>query len=220
MHQAKSPKDRAGRTAILVTAFATAIVVGVVAYSVGRISTLVNPEPSSTSAEAGFARDMQVHHDQGVQMAMIVRDATDDPDVRLLAYDIATTQAHQSGQMYGWLTEWGLPQAGPEPSMTWMTRPGRSSDGHSHGGAGHTPGEPMPGLATSAEIEELSTASGVEAERLFLTLMIDHHLGAIEMAEAVLERSSHSSVQAFATAVVRSQQSEIDQMREMLAERG
>jgi len=40
---------------------------------------------SCGSAEAGFARDMQVHHDQGVELAMIVRDRTDDPDVRLLA---------------------------------------------------------------------------------------------------------------------------------------
>ena len=40
---------------------------------------------------------MQVHHQQGVELAMIVRDGSDDPDVRLLAYDIATTQAQQSG---------------------------------------------------------------------------------------------------------------------------
>ena len=46
---------------------------------------------------------MQVHHLQGVELAMIVRDATDDHEVRLLGYDIATTQAQQAGQMYGWL---------------------------------------------------------------------------------------------------------------------
>ena len=99
------------------------VVVAVVAFSVGRLSTLADAPPTDTSAEAGFARDMQVHHQQGVELAMIVRDESDDPDVRLLAYDIATTQAQQSGQLYGWLRGWGLSQAGTEPSMTWMTRP-------------------------------------------------------------------------------------------------
>lgn len=222
MLPARSPKSASGRTAITVTALVTAVLVGMVAYSVGRISTVNNPTPSNTSAEAGFARDMQVHHIQGVEMAMIVRDLTDDADVRLLAYDIATTQGQQSGQLYGWLTEWGLKQAGSEPSMTWMTRPGRSGGTHEHDStstAAHVVGEPMPGLATPAQISELSAVSGVEAERIFLTLMIAHHKGAIEMADAVLDRSTHSSVVTFANAVIVSQESEIELMTRMLAER-
>ena len=118
-----APVTRVGRIAVLVAASVAVVVVAVVAFSVGRLSTLADAPPTDTSAEAGFARDMQVHHQQGVELAMIVRDASDDPDVRLLAYDIATTQAQQSGQLYGWLRSWGLPQAGTEPSMTWMTRP-------------------------------------------------------------------------------------------------
>lgn len=88
------------------------------------------------SAEAGFARDMQEHHNQAVELALIVRDRTDDPDTRLLAYDIATSQSQQSGQMFGWLAEWGLPQAPAEPSMTWMLRPPLGSD-IGHGDSGH-----------------------------------------------------------------------------------
>jgi uncharacterized protein (DUF305 family) len=210
--------SRRGRIALIVTALITAVVMGLVGFSVGRLSTLEDPTPSNTSAEAGFSRDMQVHHNQGVELSLLVRDRAEDEAVRLLAFDIATTQGQQSGQMYGWLSVWELPKAGSEPSMTWMTRPGRSGDGHSHG-ADHTPGEPMPGLATSEQIAALTAASGVEAERIFLELMIAHHQGAVEMAEGLLDRSDHSVVRAFATSVVASQSAEIELMRSMLAER-
>lgn len=209
-----------GRIVLVATALVTAIVAGLVGWSSGRLSTIANPDPATTSAEAGFARDMQVHHDQGVELSMIVRDRTDDPDVRRLAYDIATTQGQQSGQLYGWLSGWGLPQAAPEPAMTWMTRPGRSAGLHEHGTPGaHQPGQAMPGMATPEQIAALSAASGVEAERQYLTLMIAHHQGAVEMAEAVLDRTGDTMVRSFATAVVASQQAEIEQMRAMLAER-
>ena len=204
------------RIMLLVAILVTAVVVGLSAFSVGRLSTLGDSKPVSTSAEAGFARDMQVHHNQGVQLGVLIRDRSIDEDVRLLGYDIVTTQGQQSGQMFGWLSGWELSQASPEPSMTWMTRPGRTADTH----AGmHEPGQRMPGLATDAEVASLTAASGVEADRIFLTLMITHHEGAIEMAESVLDRTSNSMVRTFATAVVTSQQSEINLMTDMLAAR-
>lgn len=212
-----------GRWVIVLAAFVALVVVAAVAFSVGRLSTLGDAPPANASAEAGFARDMQVHHQQGVELAMIIRDRTDDEATRLLGYDIATAQAQQSGQMYGWLAEWGLPQAGPEPSMTWMTRP--ADDGAAHEGHGegdddaHEPGEPMPGLATSEQITELRSLEGVAAERMFLALMIEHHRGAVEMAEAVLARSDYPVVVSLAESIVRSQESEIRLMQDMLAER-
>ncbi|SEM69189.1 Uncharacterized conserved protein, DUF305 family [Cryobacterium luteum] len=209
---------------IVVSVIVTALFVGAVAFSAGRLSTIVDATPDTSSAEAGFTRDMQEHHNQGVELALIVRDLTQDGPVRLLAYDIATTQAKQSGQMSGWLAVWGLPQFAPEPSMTWMTRPTLAGAEHnaSHttdSGAAHIAGEPMPGLATTAQIAALTAASGVEAERQFLVIMIAHHRGAIEMAEAVLDRSTNATVQSFATSVVLSQKSEIDLMTDMLAAR-
>jgi uncharacterized protein (DUF305 family) len=209
--------------AVAIIAVLVLVAVAAVAFSVGRLSTLGEATPTDTSAEAGFARDMQTHHNQGVELALIVRDLTDAVDVRTLAYDITTTQATQSGMMYGWLQEWGLSQAGSEPSMTWMTRPGLDGTGHEHGGddaAAHEPGAPMPGLATSDQIAQLKTLSGEEAEVYFLQLMIAHHRGAVEMAEAVLDRSTNETVTRFARGVVASQESEIDLMESMLAERG
>ena len=218
-------RRRVGGVAVLVAASVALVVVAIVAFSAGRLSTLADPTPSTTSAEAGFARDMQVHHQQGTELAMLVRDRTTDPDIRLLAYDIATTQAQQAGQLYGWLRVWGLPQAGSEPSMTWMTRPATTGDSDDHGehgddGPGHEPGAPMPGLATPEQIAELEAASGVDAERIFLELMIAHHRGAIEMAEAALARSTNDVVVPFATSVAESQAAEIALMERLLAERG
>ncbi|MFF2371475.1 DUF305 domain-containing protein [Agromyces sp. NPDC058110] len=208
------------RMSVVIAASVALVVVAVVAFSIGRLSTLADPAPTDSSAEAGFARDMQVHHLQGTELAMIVRDETDDPDIRLLAYDIARTQSQQAGQLYGWLRSWGLPQAAPEPSMTWMTRAPLGSAAHDgHEGAAHEPGGPMPGLATPQQIAELQAATGVDAERIFLELMIAHHLGAVEMAEAVLDRSTNPLVTPFATSVVTSQNAEIDLMEGLLAER-
>lgn len=191
----------------MVLALVASMACGGLGYAVARSQS--SPTlPGPTSAEAGFARDMQVHHVQGVEMSMAVRDRTDDPDIRRMAFDMATTQGHQAGQLYGWLTAWGLQQLGREPPMAWM--------GHT----GHTVGSLMPGMATPAQMAELSAVSGVDAERLFLTLMIAHHRSALDMAEAVQTRSTHQAVLAFARGVIASQQAEIDLMTTLLAARG
>jgi uncharacterized protein (DUF305 family) len=214
--------SRPRRARFVVAAALTAVLLVLGAFSAGRLTAPVASDPSTTSVEAGFARDMQVHHNQAVEMAMIVRDETDDADVRLLAYDIATAQAQQSGQMYAWLATWGLSQAPAEPTMTWMTRPPLSG-GTGHEGmtapddAAHEPGSPMPGLATEDQLAELRTLTGDAAERLFLTLMIAHHHGGVEMADAVLERTDERVVVSLANGIVASQTSEIEYMESLLA---
>jgi uncharacterized protein (DUF305 family) len=201
-----APPERPRLGTIVAAALLAAVVAGGSVYLVLRPSARPRP-PESTSVEAGFARDMQVHHSQGVELAMMVRDRTADADMRLMAYDMATTQGHQAGQLYGWLAAWGLNQLGSDPPMTWM--------GH----AEHAMSALMPGMATPAQVTQLSAAAGVEAERIFLRLMIAHHRGALDMSTAVIERSAHPTVHAFARAVLLSQQSEIDVMTRLLAER-
>ncbi|WP_436995950.1 DUF305 domain-containing protein [Streptomyces sp. enrichment culture] len=97
--------------------------------------------PGDDSADAGFARDMSVHHQQAVEMSFIVRDRTDDDEVRRLAYDIANTQANQRGMMLGWLDLWGLPKTAPDREpMAWMGGGHGSSHSGGHGsshGSGH-----------------------------------------------------------------------------------
>ncbi|MBU1249696.1 DUF305 domain-containing protein [Chryseoglobus sp. 28M-23] len=174
--------------------------------------------PNATSAEAGFARDMQAHHSQAVDMAILVREATDDPEVRLLALDILTAQSQQMGQMYAWLVSWGVPQTSTEEPMAWMARPALDG-GHDEHSDDHVPGERMPGLASSEQMAALADAEGVEAERLFLELMMVHHLGGVEMAEAVLARTEMPIVTNLASGMVAIQDKEIDYMRELLEAR-
>lgn len=216
---------RPSRGRLTLAAIVAAAVVALVAFSAGWLAAPRIATPSDTSVEAGFSRDMQEHHNQAVDMAMIVREQSEDPEIRQLAYDIATSQANQSGQMYAWLNLWGLPQAASQPSMTWMLQPviDGSDGGHAHTSAAGTgdmvPGEPMPGMATAADLDRLSQLQGVEAEKLFLELMIAHHKGGVEMAEAVEARSSNPLVLALAKSIVFAQSGEIDYMNELLAAR-
>ncbi|MBA4248800.1 MAG: DUF305 domain-containing protein [Microbacterium sp.] len=194
-----------------------AIVGGVI---IGRVTaTVAAPTPTESSAEAGFARDMQVHHGQAVEMSLLIRDRSDDPEIRLLALDIATAQAQQQGQMFAWLAMWGLPQTSTEPEMEWLSRPVIDGSAGHDGHGGHTPGEPMPGVATFEQMKELENATGVEAERIFLELMIAHHQGGVEMAEAVLARSTQPQVTTLANGMVMLQSKELDYMAELLADR-
>ena len=195
------------------------LVVGLV---VGRVTTPVTQTPGTLSAEAGFARDMQVHHQQAIDMAMIIRDQTTDPEIRQLAYDIATSQGQQAGQMFAWLNVWGLPQASPVPAMTWMTLPTLDQSNADHGmnmGGQVTPGQTMPGMASQADVARLSTLTGTEAEKLFLTLMIAHHLGGVLRAEALVARSADSTVLAVANTIISAQTGEIAYMQQLLAAR-
>jgi uncharacterized protein (DUF305 family) len=162
-------------------------------------------EPGNDSAEAGFARDMIVHHSQAVEMAEIVRDRTENGRIKTLATDIALTQQSQIGQMQGWLDLWGLPVAGTEPAMSWM---GMSQEGR------------MPGMASQENINRLRDLPSGEADQLFLELMIPHHKAAVPMANAVLDQTNNPTVEELAGAIVASQQAEIETMQEMLREMG
>lgn len=206
------------RTRVIAAALVVAVLVGAGAFLAGRLSSGSAAAPTSESAAAGFLRDMQVHHAQAVDMAMTIRDISDDPDLRRLAYDIALGQSNQAGQMYGLLESWGLSQASGQPPMTWMSQPVIDGSATEHGDMGT--GGTMPGMATSAQLDELRAATGVEAEKLFLTLMIAHHRGGLEMAEAVLARTTVPQVVTMAKGVIVSQQADIDAMQAMLEARG
>ncbi|MFF5572494.1 DUF305 domain-containing protein [Streptomyces luteogriseus] len=167
--------------------------------------------PSAESADAGFARDMAVHHQQAVEMSYIVRDRTKDEEVRRLAYDIAQTQANQRGMMLGWLDLWGLPKVSSEPPMTWMDMGGMASG---------KDGALMPGMATNSEMKKLGELSGKQAEVFYLQLMTDHHQGGIHMAEGCAARCQVGVEKRLAQGMVDAQQSEISLMADMLKKRG
>ncbi|MFE4688935.1 DUF305 domain-containing protein [Streptomyces sp. NPDC056749] len=183
--------------------------------------------PAADSADAGFARDMAVHHQQAVEMSFLVRDTTDDEDVRRLAYDIANTQANQRGMLLGWLDLWELPKTAPDGQgpMGWMADAHGGHGSHSgHGmqdmeGMDHD-GALMPGMATRTELERLRKARGKQAEILFLQLMTDHHKGGVAMARGCAEQCAVAVERRLAQGMVEAQRSELDLMADMLAARG
>lgn len=198
-----------GRTVSLVLAGLVALVavlwVGLPALRPGT--------PSPDGPEAGFAQDMSVHHAQAVQMSFLVYDATEDEQIRTLAYDIINTQSQQIGMMTAWLDAWGAPKVNPGKSMWWMQ--GHGNHGTVTGGA-----KSMPGMATDEQLAQLKEAKGREAEVLFLKLMIAHHKGGVEMAQAILPFTDDEQVERLATSMLDGQQAEIELMTAMLRERG
>ncbi|MFD3758388.1 DUF305 domain-containing protein [Streptomyces sp. NPDC058622] len=208
----------AGTAVLLALLFAAA---ATVAAASGDPDT-ADRTPALHSADAGFARDMAVHHQQAVEMSFVVRDRTQDEAVRTLAYDIANTQANQRGMLLGWLDLWELPKVvAGEPPMTWMA-PSEGSGGHDrHGGhEAAKPGALMSGMATKEEIARLGAASGRDAEVLYLQLMTDHHVGGVAMARGCADQCVTPAERDLARGMVAAQQSELTLMADMLKQRG
>ncbi len=203
-----SPGRGSDRPGLVVPMPATRLALGILAIIAVGVAVLAwqlwPRDPGGDSAEAGFLRDMYTHHSQAVGMGMIIRDRTEDPELEALATDIALTQSTQMGTMLGYLDLWGIPLGSSEPAMAWM---------------GHPTEGLMPGMATSEDIERLRTLPVAEAEVLFLELMIRHHQGGVEMAEAYLERGDQEEVAFMADRIVLLQDSEIDTMNAMLEQR-
>jgi uncharacterized protein (DUF305 family) len=161
--------------------------------------------PGPDSADVGFARDMSDHHRQAVDLASLLYDRTDDEIMRILAYDILTTQQAQIGIMSGWLDVWGYSWFGSGPRMEWMEM---SVTGL------------MPGMATQTELNQLRNAQGADADVIFIQLMIPHHQSGVVMAEAAAQRANTELVRNFAQGMAEAQQSEIEYMQQLLQEKG
>jgi uncharacterized protein (DUF305 family) len=200
------------RTALLAVIAIGLVLLGgglAVALGIGRTES-----PTADSVDAGFSRDMALHHLQAVEMANLALDRSEDEAVRGLAFDIAETQKDQVGRMQGWLALWGLRPTGGD-AMAWM---GGGTGGH----AGHTMSENavMPGMATEEELAVLRGLTGQPFDVEFLRLMMRHHQGGREMAEYAVEHAEVSAVRTLARTIVESQAAETGLMAGMLAERG
>lgn len=200
------------------------LAIGALTFAAGRFSTFGSQgagTPGADSPEAGFSRDMQVHHAQAIQMAMEIYRKTADDELRIFAYDIATGQAGQRGEMFDWLVQWGLPQSG-SPMMKWMDAPPVGNGHAMSDGAAMTEEEARieMGMASADEITALQGATGQQADCLFLGLLIRHHEGAIPMAEALIELGSDSRALTVAENIKNGQTAEIDAMKSMRARMG
>jgi uncharacterized protein (DUF305 family) len=173
--------------------------------------------PAADSVDAGFSRDMARHHLQGVEMANVALERSEDEDVRRLAFDISSTQTNQAGRMQGWLALWGLSSTG-EP-MTWLPEADMGHSGHDMADAAET-GVLMPGMASEEELTNLRSLSGAEFDVEFLRLMIRHHQGGKEMAEYAADHAGEQVVRGLAGSIADAQTIETATMTRMLTDRG
>jgi uncharacterized protein (DUF305 family) len=184
---------------------AALLIVGLLLGAGGALYAGRATHPGEDSAEAGFLRDMSNHHSQAVAMSMIAHANSTDADVISLSADIALTQHGQISTMRALLREWGVGQTGTRPPMSWMPD-----------AAGSVRDGLMPGMATPEQMTTLGEATGKDLDAQFLTLMRQHHLGGIHMAQAILDESDNGDVTALAGTMVSGQQSELNLIDSML----
>lgn len=160
--------------------------------------------PGYTVADVHFMQMMMGHHAQALVMAEMAPTHSSNEMLQRLAEKIDISQRDEIAMMAQWLRERG--QAVPtEEQMLAMH---------------------MPGMLTPAQLRQLDRARGREFDELFLTLMIQHHEGAIVMVDELFASpgaGQDSDIFRFATDVAADQGDEIFVMYrllEMLAEAG
>ncbi|MBB5867633.1 uncharacterized protein (DUF305 family) [Allocatelliglobosispora scoriae] len=149
-------------------------------------------------ADVRFAQAMIPHHRQAVAMADLAATRASDAELKALAAQIKAEQDPEIATMTGWLTAWGRPTA---------------ASGHDMPGMG---GTAMPGMMSETDMSALAAATGTAFDRRFAQMMIDHHLGAIEMARAEHADGRNSDATQLAVAIERAQLGEISALQKIL----
>jgi uncharacterized protein (DUF305 family) len=153
------------------------------------------PRPGFNAADVAFVRDMIVHHGQALELAGLAPDRAADARVLALASRISAGQRPEIDVLREWLTSRRQLLVDPK-----------------HAGSGvHA----MPGMATPAQVEQLAGTRGTDFDRRFLTLMVEHHRGAVTMAGRVMTTGTDLAVQELATEISGSQSAEIGRMQDV-----
>ena len=160
-----------------------------------------------TAADIRFVTGMIGHHSQAIVMSRMAPTHGANPEVRRLAERIINAQQDEIRIMQLWLSDMGEPV--PEPSPTGMRM--------EMGGVEHE--MLMPGMLSEEQMARLESARGAEFDRLFLTFMIQHHEGALEMVESLFAAHGggvDDTIYKMASDTFADQGSEIDRMQRIL----
>ncbi|MGP4044695.1 DUF305 domain-containing protein [Streptomyces sp. 2A115] len=152
--------------------------------------------------DVAFAQGMIPHHQQALAMSEMAADQASSAKVKDLAARVEKAQDPEIKTMTGWLKAWG--EDAPMESMPGMDHdmPGMGSD--------------MPGMMDSKEMDELMKASGKDFDTMFLTMMVEHHKGAVEMATTEKEKGEYGPAKTLADDIVTAQNAEITEMNKLL----
>lgn len=165
----------------------------------GAVSASVSAVPGAhNAADVTFAQQMILHHRQAVAMAEVAASRAHSQKVKGLAAKIKADQGPEISRMSAWLRAWG--QQVPAPTASGM--PGMH--------------HPMPGMMSSGEMAKMMAASGPAFDRLFLTMMIRHHEGAVQMAKTERLHGEYGPARATAQSIIASQTAQIAQMKTLL----
>lgn len=156
-------------------------------------------ETEHNDADVAFATDMIQHHAQALSMVDLTVVRTLDPAVRQLADDIREAQVPEIETMIDWLQEWD------------EEVPATMRD---HANAGHD--TDMPGMMSGDDFDELENARDSEFQTMWLEMMIEHHEGAVEMAQEEQDNGQYKPAVDLARAVVETQTAEINKMKTLL----
>ncbi len=154
-------------------------------------------DQAHNDADTMFAQMMIVHHEGAIEMADLAVEKAESEDVRSLAEGISAAQGPEIERMKSMLDAWGED-----------TEPMGGMKGHG--------GMEMDGMSQEEVMAQLENLSGAEFDRTFLELMIEHHKGAVTMAEDELADGENPQALELAQTVVKDQQAEIAEMEQML----
>ena len=182
--------------------------------------TAPTTETSTTDhnkADVAFASEMIQHHAQALSMVDLTLDRPLDPEVQALAEDVRAAQAPEIETMADWLSTWG--EEVPE------TMRDHVNSGHDMGDMSENMeemedmdrGDDMPGMMTAEDMDALENASDEEFQDMWLEMMIEHHEGAVEMAETEQAEGRFEEAVDLAGLIVEAQTEEIATMRGLLA---
>jgi len=160
--------------------------------------------PDHNDADLAFATDMIPHHEQALRMVEMTEGRTLDPEFRRLTQAISAAQAPEIQTMTGWLEAWG--ESAP--------------DDHGMNGMGDDDmdmGDTMPGMMSDRDLRSLESSPDSRFQDMWLTMMIEHHEGAIAMAETELADGEYPPALDLAGEIKDAQEAEIQTMRRLLA---
>jgi len=156
--------------------------------------------------DVSFAQGMIPHHQQAVEMAELADGRAASAQVKDLAARVEKAQGPEISTMSGWLKAWD--EKVPE-----------SMPGMDHSGMEGMEGmDGMAGMMDSADMDKLKKASGKEFDSMFLTMMVEHHKGAVEMATTEKAKGEYKDATAMAGDIVTSQNAEISEMKKLLGD--
>jgi uncharacterized protein (DUF305 family) len=212
---------------VLAAAVLVALLLAFAPVRVSPSAAQMGPMPqldqlSGDDFDRAFLVQMSMHHAMAVMMARPVVANASHPELRELAQSIIADQTREIAQMSQWSADWyGVPIPDPVAMMDAMGGAPPSSGHEGHGMPGMSkpqgqgmPMSPMDDMSMMADLWELPPA---RLEATFMSLMIPHHQGAIDMARLVPERANHQELKDLAQAIVQSQGEEIDRMNGWLA---